>query len=245
MTESIRVLVNGAKGRMGVEAVKAVQQAEDMNLIAALDRGDDLATALRDSTPDVVVDFTTPESCFKNAQMILDSKAGGVIGTTGFSPENIDALRQQTQNKQPGIIIAPNFSIGALLMMRCAEIAAKHMPHVEIIELHHEAKLDAPSGTAIKTAELIANAMPSETVSRETVDNPARGCFHRNIPIHSVRLPGHMAHQEVIFGGDGQTLRIRHDTLNRTCYMPGVLLAIRECVKRPGLTYGLETILFG
>ncbi|MBI1388400.1 MAG: 4-hydroxy-tetrahydrodipicolinate reductase [bacterium] len=244
MTETIRVIVNGAKGRMGSEAVKAVEGASDMQLAAALDMGDDLKQAIEKEKPAVVIDFTTPNSAFDNTMLIIESQAGGVIGTTGFTTEQIHQLRKKAEFKKPGVIIAPNFSIGAILMMHCAHIVAHHMPHVEIVEMHHPAKLDSPSGTSIKTADMLAHAVKDTVVPRGTDEEPARGLVHENIPIHSIRLPGYLAHQEVIFGADGQTLTIRHDTYNRTCYMPGVLMAVREAVKRPGLTYGLENILF-
>lgn len=244
MSDSIRVVVNGARGRMGVEAVKAVDAAEDMTLVAAIDQGDDLNATLQKENADVVVDFTVPEVAYANAEIILQSRAAGVIGTTGFSMEQIHDLRMRCESKSPGMIVAPNFAIGAILMMHCAHIIAHHMPHVEIIEMHHEAKLDAPSGTARKTAELISHAVGKDNVKSTMRDNPAHGSIHCNVPIHSVRLPGFVAHQEVIFGEDGQVLRMRHDAFNRTCYMPGVLLAIRESIKLSGLTYGLENILF-
>lgn len=244
MSKTIRVLVNGAKGRMGVEAVKAVQSADDMTLVASLDKGDDLSAALANDDIDAVVDFTVPKVAYINADTILHSRAAGVIGTTGFTIEQIHDLRMRAESKNPGMIVAPNFAIGAILMMHCAHIIAHHMPHVEIVEMHHEAKQDAPSGTARKTAELISHAVDQNNVPKHYRDNEAHGYVHCNVPIHSVRLPGFMAHQEVIFGEDGQVLRLRHDTFNRSCYMPGVLLAIRESIKRSGLTYGLENILF-
>ena len=245
MTEPIRVLVNGAKGKMGMETVRAVSGAADMRLVGETDLEDDLATMIQKTQAGVVVDFTAPHCAFQNARTIRQGGVGGVIGTTGFKPEEIDSLRELCAGKSPGMIIAPNFSIGAVLMMRLAALAAKYMPHVEIIELHHDGKKDAPSGTAIKTAQLIEEAMKEQDVPRGTIVHPARGEFHSGIPIHSVRLPGFLAHQEVIFGSDGQTLHIRHDSINRSCFMPGVLLAIREVVRRPGLTYGLEPLLFG
>lgn len=243
MADTIRVVVNGAKGRMGSEAVKAVNDAADMTLVKTTDLGDDLKTTIEKDKPDVVVDFTVPASAFDNACIIADSPAGGVIGTTGFSTEQIHELRAKAAMKKPGLIIAPNFSIGAILMMHCAHIVAHHMPNVEIVEMHHPFKVDAPSGTAVKTADMMAHAVKDTDVPHGTTEHRSRGEVHQNIPIHSIRLPGYLAHQEVIFGAEGQTLTIRHDTYNRTCYMPGVLMAVREAIGRSGVTYGLENIL--
>ncbi len=244
MADSIRVVVNGAKGRMGSEAVKAINQAPDATLVGAIDMGDDLAKTIEAEKPDIVVDFTVPDSAFTNTCIIADSPAGGVIGTTGFSTEQIHELRQKAAMKNPGVIIAPNFSIGAILMMHCAHIIAHHMPHVEIVEMHHPFKLDAPSGTAVKTADMMAHAVKDTDVPCGTNEQRSRGEVNNNIPIHSIRLPGYLAHQEVIFGADGQTLTLRHDTYHRSCYMPGVMMAIREAMNRGGVTYGLENILF-
>lgn len=244
MEKKIRVLVNGAMGRMGSEAVKAVTNAPDMELIGGTDIGDNLQEKLEFLKPDVVVDFTHPSSVYNNVKTIINSGSGGVIGTTGFSPEQISTLAKDCQSRKPAILIAPNFAIGALLMMHCAQVIAKYMPEVEIVELHHAAKADAPSGTAVKTAELIAEVREKDFVPRGTYEPGARGGLFGGIPIHSIRLPGFLAHQEVIFGGEGQTLSLRHDSINRTCFMPGVLLGIREVHKRQGLIYGLDRILF-
>ncbi len=244
MQERIRVLVNGALGRMGSESVKAVSEAEDMTLVAQTDQNDDLASTIKDTNPQVVVDFTNPSSAYQNANIIVDSGVGGVIGTTGFKPDEIKQLANVCENRSPAVLIAPNFAIGALLLMHFSKIAAKHMNDVEIIELHHPAKVDAPSGTAVKTAELISESRKESNVPRGTFEEGARGKLFSGIPVHSVRLPGLLAHQEVIFGGEGQTLHIRHDTISRSSFMPGVLLACREVIKRQGLIYGLDTILF-
>ena len=244
MSEKIKVLINGAKGKMGAESVKAVEGATDMIVVGETDVGDDLEQEIKKHQPEVVVDFTAPTCAMQNAEIIARSNAGGVIGTTGFTPEQIKKLQEQCSEKKPGIIIAPNFAIGALLMMHCSKIIAKYMPEVEIIELHHPGKKDAPSGTAIKTAEMIAEER-NENVPRGTFEGGARGELFSNIPVHSVRLPGFLAHQEVIFGCEGQTLSLRHDSINRSCFMPGVLLGIREVMKINGLVYGLDKILFG
>ncbi|MBN2326551.1 MAG: 4-hydroxy-tetrahydrodipicolinate reductase [Candidatus Omnitrophica bacterium] len=244
MTQKIRVLVNGAKGKMGSEAVRAVGGAEDMEIVAQTDMGDDLAATIKSSNADVVVDLTAPSCAYANANAIIESGAGGVIGTTGFTTENIQDLTRKCGGRTPAVLIAPNFSIGAVLMMHCSQIIGRYMPDVEIIELHHPAKLDAPSGTAVKTAQLIAESRGKGNVPRGTSEPAARGERFSDIPIHSVRLPGLLAHQAVIFGGEGQTLTLRHDSLNRGCFMPGVLLGIREVVKRSGLIYGLDNLLF-
>ena len=242
MMESIRVLINGAKGRMGLEAIQAVNAAEGMELVGETDLGDSLEQAIIESKADIVVDLTAPDCAYENAMIIGKSPAGGVIGTTGFKPHEINELKEYYDEKKPGILIAPNFSIGAVLLMHVSQTIGKYMPEVEIIEMHHPAKLDAPSGTAIKTAQLIAEAR-GEDVPRGTSTSPARGEYYEGIPVHSVRLPGLLAHQEVIFGGQGQTLTIRHDSLNRGCFMPGIILGIREMMNRSGLIYGLDQIL--
>ena len=244
MTQKTRVLVNGAKGKMGAEAVKAVGGAEDMEVVAQTDIGDDLLSTIKSSNAEVVVDLTAPSCAFANAKIILESGAGGVIGTTGFTADQIEELKKACRDRKPAVLIAPNFAIGAVLMMYCSKIIGKYMPDVEIIELHHEKKLDAPSGTAIKTAELIAENRGKGNVPRGTNESSARGESFNDIPIHSVRLPGLLAHQEVIFGEEGQTLTLRHDSINRGCFMPGVLLGIREVTKRTGLIYGLDNLLF-
>jgi 4-hydroxy-tetrahydrodipicolinate reductase len=244
VTEKLRVLVNGARGKMGSEAVHAVMSAADMMLVGQTDYEEDLRSAIKECAAQVVVDFTSPDSAMKNALIILESGAAGVIGTTGFSTENINELENLCRGRKPGVLIAPNFAIGALLLMHCSRIIVEHMPDVEIIELHHPAKKDAPSGTAVKTAEILAEARAKINVPRGTNESAARGERFHDIPVHSVRLPGLLAHQEVIFGGEGQTLTIRHDSMNRKCFMPGVLLAIREMMNREGLIYGLDRILF-
>lgn len=242
----IRVIVNGAKGRMGLESVRAVQAESDLELVAQTDLDDDLAAAIADTNAHVVVDFTVPSAAMANARIILNCDAGAVIGTTGFNREQLAELESACRGRKPAFLIAPNFSIGALLLMKLSETAARYMPQVEILELHHDKKADSPSGTAIKTAEMIETARQAANVKGHPVhpNDPARGQLLHNIPIHSVRLPGLLAHQEVIFGGQGQTLTIRHDSLDRSSFMPGVVLGIREVMKREGLIYGLDTILF-
>jgi 4-hydroxy-tetrahydrodipicolinate reductase len=225
---SIRVAVSGAAGRMGQTVCAAVEAEDDMELVARADPelGASLAQALDGAQVDVVVDFTTPASAYDNARLILDHGVHAVIGTTGITDEQLAELRDLAARSKGNCFMAPNFAIGAVLMMEASKLIAPHMPDCEIVELHHEEKLDAPSGTAKRTADLIA---------------AAGGRPHE--PIHSLRLPGLVAHQEVIFGGLGQTLAIRHDSLSRESFMPGVLLAIREVATRDGLVVGLENLL--
>ncbi len=223
------VAVSGAAGRMGATVCEAVEEADDLELRGRADPslGVELAEVLGDA--DVVVDFSTPETALANVRACLDAGVHAVVGTTGF---DLDELRAQVDEaresgRRANVFVAPNFAIGAVLMMGFAAEAARHMPEVEIVELHHEAKLDAPSGTAKRTAQLIAEA---------------GGRVHE--PIHSVRLPGLVAHQEVLLGGEGQTLTIRHDSVDRRSFMPGVLLAVRRVAELPDpLTVGLEELL--
>ena len=242
----LRVLVNGAKGRMGSESVRAVESAGDMVLAGQTDLDDNLAAAIKESRARVVVDFTTPKVAMEMTRAIVESGAGGVIGTTGFSPEEIQELQDLCAGRSPAVLIAPNFSVGAVLLMKLSETVAPHMPQAEIIELHHDKKADSPSGTAIKTAEMIDAARRQAGAQANPVhpEDAPRGQLIENTPVHSVRLPGLLAHQEVIFGGQGQTLTLRHDSLDRSSFMPGVLLGIRSVLEREGLIYGLDRILF-
>lgn len=262
---NIRVAVAGAKGRMGQEVVKMVLRDPELDLVAAIDSKLDgvpvadvlgvqsdvrftrsLAQALHDTKPDVLVDFTVPAAVRNNAEMAISAGVRPVIGTTGLTEDDLRRLDEQCRAKGIACVVAPNFAIGAVLMMHFAAIAAKFLPHVEIIEYHHDQKLDAPSGTAIKTAELIAaerkeikQGHPQEEERLEGV----RGGYVHGFRIHSVRLPGLVAHQEVLFGGPGQLLSIRHDSLHRESFMPGVNLAIKKVMELQGLTYGLEHLL--
>ncbi len=227
----IRVLVAGAGGKMGQSVVAAVEAASGMEVVARADPAlpiaegvfGDVTSAVRATHPDVAVDFTQPGVGFANASALLEAGVHAVVGTTGFDEPQIAALRAAATAGTANCLIAPNFAIGALLMMRFAAEASRHMTKAEIIELHHDQKRDAPSGTAQRTADAMQG----------------------DVPIHSVRLPGLVAHQEVIFGGLGETLTIRHDSLSRESFMPGVVLAVREIANRSGLTMGLESILFG
>ncbi len=244
----IKVGVLGARGRMGSEVVKAVTEAGDCELVAALDQGDSL-DALVTSGAQVVVDFTTPDVVMANLDFLIKNNIHAVVGTTGFSDDRIAQLNSWlAANPSAGVLIAPNFAIGAVLMMEFAEKAAKFFESAEIIELHHPNKVDAPSGTAARTAALISDArkraglsaMPDATT---TALDGARGANVGEVPVHSVRLRGLIAHQEVLFGGLGETLTIRHDSLDRAGFMPGVLLGVRQVSTHPGLTVGHEKFM--
>ena len=244
----IKVGVLGARGRMGAEVVKAATEAADLELVAALDLGDSLET-LKSAGAQVVVDFTTPDSVMANLDYLANNGIHAVVGTTGFDAARIATLEKLIPaNPSVGILIAPNFAIGAVLMMEFATKAAKYFESAEIIELHHPNKVDAPSGTASRTAELMSKArkdaglgaMPDATTT--SLDG-ARGATVGDIPVHSVRLRGLIAHQEVLLGGLGETLTIRHDSLDRAGFMPGVLLGVRSIISKPGLTFGLEKFM--
>ena len=244
----IKVAVLGAKGRMGSESVKAISAADDLELVASLDLGDSL-DLLKSSGAEVVLDFTTPDSVMKNLEYAITNGINVVVGTTGFDSKRIEEVKTLlAKNSKVGAIIAPNFGLGAVLMMQFAAKAATYFESVEIIELHHPEKADAPSGTATRTAELISDArskakksaMPDKTSSGLA---GARGAKVGDVPIHSIRLRGLVAHQEVLLGDQGETLSIRHDSIDRSGFMPGVLLAIRSVKTRSGLTFGLENLM--
>ena len=248
MTEVTRVGVLGARGKMGSTVVTAVNNAVGMEVVAALDLGDSL-DALVANKADVVVDFTTPDAVMGNLEFVINNGIHAVVGTTGFDDSRIATLRSLLSKKPSvGVLIAPNFGLGAILMMEFAKKAAPLFESVEIVELHHPNKVDAPSGTAKRTAELIArsrreaNSAPMPDATKEGLAG-ARGANVGGVPIHSVRARGFVAHQEVIFGGVGETLTIRHDSLDRQSFMPGVLLGISKVVNVPGLTFGLENFL--
>ena len=244
----INVAVLGARGRMGSEVVKAVEATDGLALVAALDMDDSLEQ-LKGSAAHVVVDFTTPDSVMNNLEFLINNGINVVVGTTGFDDAKLATVKGWlAQNPSVGVLIAPNFAIGAVLMMEFAEKAARYFESAEIIELHHPAKVDAPSGTAARTAELMSAArkdaglgqMPDATTSSL---EGARGASVAGIPVHSVRARGLVAHQEVLFGGLGETLTIRHDSIDRAGFMPGVILGVRKIVNTPGLTHGLDKFM--
>jgi 4-hydroxy-tetrahydrodipicolinate reductase len=248
MTEQLAVAVLGANGRMGAEAVKAVESAPDMKLVAALGRGDSLDTLLS-SGARYVVDLTVPESTEANVRFAVENGMHAVVGTTGWDAGRLENLRSLLAGHQGvGVLIAPNFALGSVLASAFAAKASKYFESVEIIELHHPDKVDAPSGTAVRTAQLIA----AERVAAGVEPSPdattselagARGCDVDGVRVHSVRLRGLVAHQEVLLGGPGEQLTFRHDSFDRASFMPGVLLGLRNVAHHPGLTVGLDGYL--
>ncbi|WCN82877.1 4-hydroxy-tetrahydrodipicolinate reductase [Micromonospora sp. LH3U1] len=244
--EPLRVGVFGARGRMGIEVCKAVDAADDLELAASIDQGDSRSAV---SGAQVVVDFTTPDVVMDNLEWCIDQGISVVVGTTGFTEQRLEQVRGWLARKTGvGVVIAPNFGIGAVLMMQFAARAARHFESVEIIEQHHPRKLDAPSGTATHTARQIARARaeaglgPVPDATRDEVPG-ARGAEIDGVRVHAVRATGLVAHQEVLFGTTGETLTIRHDSYDRASFMPGVLLAVRAVRNRPGLTVGLDALL--
>jgi 4-hydroxy-tetrahydrodipicolinate reductase len=246
--EPIRVGVLGARGRMGLEVCKAVDAADDLELVAMVDQGDWLFNAA-DAGAQVLVDFTAPDVVMDNVHWAVDQGISMVVGTSGFTEQRLDRVRGWLARKpEVGVLIAPNFGIGAVLMMQFAAKAARYFDSVEIIEQHHPRKVDAPSGTAMHTARLIAAARaaagvgPMPDATKEELAG-ARGADVDGVRVHAVRAAGLVAHQEVLFGTHGETLTIRHDSLDRASFMPGVLLGVRSIVSRPGLTIGLDSFL--
>lgn len=246
---TIPVIVNGAQGKMGAIATKTLTEHPDFSLVATLGRKDNLSETINKTGAKIVVDLTNALSVYENTLTIINSNAHPVIGTSGLMENQIVQLQTLSSNKKLGGIIVPNFSIGAILMMQFACKAAQLLPNVEIIEAHHQQKVDAPSGTAIKTAEMIANAKKTKNITNDT-NHPnheliknARGANYQNIPIHSIRLPGFLAHQQVIFGNIGETLTITHNSIDRNCFMPGLILACQTVSKLDKLIYGLENII--
>jgi 4-hydroxy-tetrahydrodipicolinate reductase len=246
VAEDVKVAVFGARGRMGAEVCRAVEAADGLELVAALDLGDDRAPA---EVADVAVDFTHPDAVMDNISWCIQHGIHAVVGTTGFTDDKLDAIRTQLDtHAQVGVLVAANFSIGAVLMMHFAEQAARFYESVEIIELHHPDKADAPSGTAGATAQRIAHARrsadlppPPDATVQELAG--ARGASVDGIRVHGVRLRGLVAHQEVLFGAAGETLTIRHDSLDRVSFMPGVISGVRAVSSRPGLTVGIDAVL--
>ena len=245
---TIKVAVLGSKGKMGSEVIKAVKATSDLELVASIDQGDDF-NIIKNSGADVAVDFTTPDSVMKNIENLINANISPIIGTTGFDDEKIEKVRNLSEkNNKLSVRIVPNFSVGAILMMRFAKMAAKFYESVEIIEYHHAQKVDAPSGTATRTAKIIAderksnnlNKIPDSTISELP---GARGTKVDGIPVHAVRMQGLVAHQEVIFGTSGENLTVRHDSFDRASFMPGVLLAIRNIKKTSGLVIGIDDLI--
>ncbi|WP_010631165.1 4-hydroxy-tetrahydrodipicolinate reductase [Sporolactobacillus vineae] len=265
-TSQIKIVVAGPRGRMGAETVRMIERTPEFTLAAAADDGhdganagellgipglnarvyDDIGACFSAVHPDVLIDFTNPEAGRRNLQAAIDYGVRPVIGTSGFTKEEVAGYREQMDGKQLGGIIAPNFAIGAVLVMKFSKMAAKYFPDVEIIELHHDGKKDAPSGTAVKTAELIAQTRKPKKQGapdeRETLRG-ARGADYDGMRIHSVRLPGLVAHQEVLFGSKGELLTLRHDSMARSSFMTGVAYSVRTVMSLDTLVYGLENIL--
>jgi 4-hydroxy-tetrahydrodipicolinate reductase len=242
----MRVGVLGAKGKVGATMVQAVEAADDLTFTEGVDAGDALSL-LVDGQTDVVIDFTHPDVVMDNLKFLIDNGIHAVVGTTGFTDERLSQVKAWLAEKPDvAVLIAPNFAIGAVLSMHFARQAAPYFESVEVIELHHPHKADAPSGTAARTARLIAEArkdLPPNPDATSTGLEGARGADVDGIPVHSIRLTGLVAHQEVLFGTQGETLTIRHDSLDRTSFVPGVLLAVRRVAERPGLTVGIEPLL--
>lgn len=261
----IKVLVIGAAGKMGRTVCQTVLDDSTLSLVATVDANlvakdigevlggdnldliidDSLEKSLQSTMPDVAVDFTHPRAVMDNIRICLKHDINMVVGTTGINQDNLEEIRSLIRSSKSNLFIAPNFAIGAVLMMKFAQSAVKHFDSAEIIELHHDKKADSPSGTALKTAEVMAesSSTPIRSAHSEESVTGARGGKHKGVHIHSVRLPGLVAHQEIIFGGLGQTLTIRHDSIDRLSFMPGVVLAIKNVGKRKGLTYGLDKLL--
>ena len=249
MSTPLRVAVIGAQGRIGSEAARTIEAAPDLELVAALGRGDRLE-ALAEAGAQVAVELTHPDAVMANLEYCTAQGIHSVVGTTGWTEERLATLNGWlAASPATGVLIAPNFSIGAVLTMRFAQQAARFFETVEVVELHHNRKADAPSGTATRTAQLIAAARTEAGLAPQqdptTHGLPgARGADVDGVPVHSVRLRGLLAHQEVLFGDTGETLTIRHDSLHHSCFMPGILLGVRSVVSAPGLTFGLEHFLF-
>ena len=249
MSEPIRVGVLGARGRMGQEVCRAVDAAPDLDLVAMVDAGDWLFS-VADAGAQVVVDFTHPDVVMDNVRFAIDQGMHAVVGTTGFTEERLATVRDWLAADGPslGVLVAPNFGIGAVLSMVFAQLAAKYYDSAEVVELHHPNKADAPSGTAVRTAQLIAEArrtagLPASPDATSQSLDGARGADVDGVHVHALRIAGMVAHQEIVFGTEGETLTIRHDSLHRSSFMPGVLLGVRSVVSRPGLTVGLEPLL--
>lgn len=241
-----RIIVNGAYGKMGTMACETLANHPDFSLVAQVTRGDDLQAAIESTKAQIVLELTNAASVYKNSLTIIECNARPVIGATGLNEQAIKTLQTACAEKKLGGIIAPNFSIAALLMMRFSAMAARFMPEVEIIETHHQQKLDAPSGTALKTAELIAASRKQENKASLTIQESlpgTRGGTHHGVNLHALRLPGVLASQQVIFGAPGETLTIHHNSIARSAFMPGIILACQRVQELNTLYYGLESLL--
>ncbi len=240
-----RVLINGAHGKMGTLACEIIRSHPDFELVGTLTRQDNLREKLSQTSAQIAIDLTCADSVYENTLIIVECGVHPVIGTSGLLEDQIKTLKQKCETLKLGGIIVPNFSLSAVLMMRFATEAARNLSEIEIIEAHHQNKLDSPSGTAIKTAELIANAKskPNKDLPLREIISGARGGKHQGIPIHSLRLPGILAYQQVIFGNEGETLTITHNTIDRTCFKPGIILACQGVQKLDSLYYGLEHLI--
>lgn len=263
----IKVAIAGARGKMGFEAVHTIMKREGMELVSVLDYREvgetlahlemfpdhynipiylDMEILVSETKPDVFIDLTSPHSVYVHTKQALQLGVRPVIGTTGFTDEQLEELKELAKENKTGCIIAPNFAIGAILMMKFAREAAKYLPDVEIIEMHHDKKLDAPSGTGIKTAQMIAEVRTEKTQGHPDEKEThigARGADFEGMKIHSVRLPGLIAHQQVMFGGDGQLLTIRHDSLSRESFMSGIAFCVEQVMTMEELIYGIENII--
>jgi 4-hydroxy-tetrahydrodipicolinate reductase len=238
----IKVGVIGHAGRMGTAVCAAVQEDEDLQLVARVSRHDDLELLVENGT-EVAVEFTTPESVKNNVLFCVDHGIDAVVGTTGLGSTDLEAISARVEKSEASVLVAPNFATGAVLMMAFAAKAARYFDAVEIIERHHDKKLDAPSGTALRTVDVMNEARRRAWLQPGGDPSDSRGLQRRGVRLHSVRLRGSVAHQEVIFGGPGETLTIRHDSLDRSSFMPGVILAIKKVSSLDGLTVGLEHLL--
>jgi 4-hydroxy-tetrahydrodipicolinate reductase len=242
----IKVVVNGYKGKMGQCVVEAIKANPETEFVGGIDVGDSLGDVLKQNSVDVVIDFTHPDTRMTIIETALANGACAVVGTTGFTDGDLAVIETLTKKYKKGVIIAPNFAVGTILQMHFAKITSKYFETAEIVEYHHNQKADFPSGTAVKTAQLMSESRtgfnPDLNDKVANLDH-ARGAEMNGIHIHSVRLPGMIAHQEVIFGDQGQYLTIRHDATSRETYMPGVLMAVKSVVKNPELVYGLESLL--
>lgn len=257
-TSSVRIVVAGPRGKMGSEAIQMIHNQKEFTLVGCVDHKEsvdtdkdvpvftDLHACLQSTKPDVFIDLTIPEVGYKHTRIALELGVRPVVGTTGFTDEQLKEITNIAEKKRIGCIIAPNFALGAVLMMKFSQVAAKYYSDVEIIEKHHDQKVDAPSGTAIKTSELIREnlaAKPHPSVKETESIEGARGGNDNGVHIHSMRLPGLVAHQEVVFGGEGETLTIKHDSIHRSSFMQGIKLSIEKVLNLQTCVYGLENII--